>query len=225
MKWEPIAAMVAVLLLGLWLATGPGRLVGIPDKREGAELHDLRLGPTRGVVELLRTTPDDESTYTWRLLYRDGTAIGPMTHDEFANHIGTPVRNEIVQTGVNPVFQLFNITSWGGLVWVAIGLGGQVAFFGRMAVQWIVSEKEKKSVVPPVFWYLSLFGGVTLFTYFIWSQDFVGVLGQSTGVVIYARNIRLLYKQRRRARKDAERAALRASQTVESSDPGETERM
>ena len=46
-----------------------------------------------------------------------------------------------------------------------------------------------------------------LFTYFVWRQDFVGVLGQSTGVVIYARNIRLMYKQKRRARRDAERAA------------------
>ncbi|MEM1422388.1 MAG: lipid-A-disaccharide synthase N-terminal domain-containing protein [Planctomycetota bacterium] len=210
MKWEPIAAMLAVLLLGLWLATGPGRLAGLPEPRAGAELHDRRLGPTRGVVELLRETPDDASTYTWRLLYRDGTAIGPMTHDVFAERIGAPVRDEIVQTGVNPLFQLFNITSWGGLAWVAIGLGGQVAFFGRMAVQWIVSEKEKRSVVPPVFWYLSLFGGVTLFTYFIWRQDFVGVLGQSTGVVIYARNIRLLNKQRRRDRRDAERVARKA---------------
>jgi lipid-A-disaccharide synthase-like uncharacterized protein len=35
--------------------------------------------------------------------------------------------------------------------------------------------------------------------YFIWRLDLVGVLGQSSGIVIYARNIRLLYKQRKNA--------------------------
>jgi lipid-A-disaccharide synthase-like uncharacterized protein len=47
-------------------------------------------------------------------------------------------------------------------------------------------------------------GGVFLFTYFVWRQDFVGVLGQSTGIVIYARNLRLISKQRRRAERDAQ---------------------
>lgn len=212
MKWEPVAAMVLVFLLGVWLATGPGNRVGLPEFREGAEAHDLRVGPARGVVELVREDPEDVSTFTWRLLYRDGSSIGPLTHDEIGARIGAAARDAIVRTGVNPLFRVFNITGWPGLVWVSIGLAGQVAFFGRMAVQWIVSEKEKRSVVPPMFWYLSLFGGVTLFTYFAWRQDFVGVLGQSTGVVIYARNIRLLYKQRRRDRRDAEKAERKTQQ-------------
>lgn len=209
MKWEPIAAMIAVLVLGYWLTSGPLRTIGIPDTRENAEVHELRLGPTRGVIELVREDPDDDSTFSWRMLYRDGTTIGPLDHSEIAERIGTPARDEIVRIGVHPlfpVFRYFNITSVAGLAWVALGLIGQAAFFGRMAVQWVVSEKEKRSVVPPLFWYLSLFGGVVLFTYFVWRQDIVGVLGQSTGVVIYARNIRLLYKQRKRDRKDAARA-------------------
>ena len=45
-------------------------------------------------------------------------------------------------------------------------------------------------------------GGVMLFSYFVWRQDFVGVLGQSTGIVIYARNLRLIYKHRRRLREE-----------------------
>ena len=135
------------------------------------------------------------------MLYRDGTVIGPLSHAEFGEQVGAIARDDIVRTGVNPVFRAFNITGWYGLLWVAIGLGGQVAFFGRMAVQWIVSEKEQRSVVPPIFWYLSLFGGVALFAYFAWRQDLVGVLGQSTGVVIYARNIRLMRKERRRSTK------------------------
>jgi lipid-A-disaccharide synthase-like uncharacterized protein len=84
-------------------------------------------------------------------------------------------------------------------VWVGVGLLGQLAFSGRMIVQWIASEKRGSSVVPAAFWYMSLGGGLLLALYFIWRLDLVGVLGQSTGIVIYARNIRLLYKQRKNA--------------------------
>ncbi|MEL7472603.1 MAG: lipid-A-disaccharide synthase N-terminal domain-containing protein, partial [Planctomycetota bacterium] len=77
--------------------------------------------------------------------------------------------------------------------------------------QWVVSEKKRQSVVPEAFWWLSLVGGAALFTYFVWRRDIVGVLGQSTGVVIYARNLRLIHKQRRRER----RAALEAERSAE----------
>ncbi len=92
----------------------------------------------------------------------------------------------------------FNISSWLNFTWVAVGLIGQSAFFGRMFVQWVVSEKKGRSEVPVLFWWFSLIGGVCLFTYFVWRVDVVGVLGQSTGVVIYARNLRLIHKQRKR---------------------------
>ena len=81
---------------------------------------------------------------------------------------------------------------------------GQCAFFGRMMVQWVVSEKKRESVVPSAFWWMSLIGGVCLFSYFVWRVDFIGVLGQSTGVVIYARNIRLIHKQKRRLARSAD---------------------
>jgi lipid-A-disaccharide synthase-like uncharacterized protein len=67
-----------------------------------------------------------------------------------------------------------------------------------MFVQWIVSEKNRRSEVPVLFWWFSLFGGICLFAYFVWRVDIVGVLGQSTGVVIYARNLRLIHKTRER---------------------------
>ncbi|MAY73785.1 MAG: hypothetical protein CMJ31_03500 [Phycisphaerae bacterium] len=88
-------------------------------------------------------------------------------------------------------------------MWVAVGLLGQAAFFGRMLAQWIMSEKRGESIVPEAFWWLSLIGGVSLFTYFVWRVDIVGVLGQSTGIVIYARNLRLIRKQRRRQARQA----------------------
>ncbi|MBK7404042.1 MAG: lipid-A-disaccharide synthase N-terminal domain-containing protein [Phycisphaerales bacterium] len=102
----------------------------------------------------------------------------------------------------------FNITSWFNFGWVLLGLAGQGCFFGRMFAQWVKSEKERQSVVPAIFWWLSFFGGLFLFSYFVWRVDFVGVLGQSTGIVIYARNLRLIHKQNRRlARQAAQRDA------------------
>ena len=59
----------------------------------------------------------------------------------------------------------------------------------RMAVQWIMSERERRSVVPTAFWWLSAAGGVMLFVYFCWRKDIVGVLGQSIGLLVYARNL------------------------------------
>jgi len=92
------------------------------------------------------------------------------------------------------VFRTLNITSPIGFAWVAMGLLGQVLFTGRMIVQWLASEKEKKSVVPVSFWWMSLIGASMLILYFIWRKDIVGVLGQATGWGIYVRNLVLIHR-------------------------------
>ncbi|MEZ6191190.1 MAG: lipid-A-disaccharide synthase N-terminal domain-containing protein [Phycisphaerales bacterium] len=91
-------------------------------------------------------------------------------------------------------FRLLNISTPVGIAWVTLGLLGQVLFTGRMVVQWLVSEKEKQSVVPPSFWWMSLIGASMLITYFIWRKDIVGFLGQGTGWLIYLRNIWMIYR-------------------------------
>jgi lipid-A-disaccharide synthase-like uncharacterized protein len=91
---------------------------------------------------------------------------------------------------------IFNITSPVGFAWVALGLGGQLLFTGRMVVQWIVSEKSRRSVVPVSFWWMSLAGATMLLVYFIWRRDIVGILGQSTGWIIYVRNLILIHRSR-----------------------------
>ena len=96
------------------------------------------------------------------------------------------------------LYRVFDITSWTGILWVAFGLGGQVLFTGRMLIQWIASEKRKQSVIPVAFWWMSLTGATMLMMYFIWRVDIVGVLGQSTGWFIYARNLALIYRPRHR---------------------------
>jgi len=92
--------------------------------------------------------------------------------------------------------KLLNITSPAGMVWVSIGLLGQLIFTGRMLVQWMASEKEKRSVVPVAFWWMSLGGAVMLVVYFVWRRDIVGVVGQGTGLFIYVRNLMLIRRSR-----------------------------
>lgn len=91
-----------------------------------------------------------------------------------------------------PLFRLLNIASPTGIAWVGLGLLGQALFTGRMLVQWLVSERARRSVVPPAFWWLSLGGATMLLVYFAWRKDIVGLLGQGTGFLIYARNLWLL---------------------------------
>ncbi len=74
-------------------------------------------------------------------------------------------------------------------LWITLGLLGQALFFSRFLVQWIASERLKESVVPTAFWYFSLGGGAILLTYAIHRGDPVFILGQSTGILIYLRNL------------------------------------
>jgi lipid-A-disaccharide synthase-like uncharacterized protein len=83
------------------------------------------------------------------------------------------------------------------LLWLGIGLFGQGLFFMRFFVQWLVSEKQGRSVIPTAFWYFSLLGGITLLSYAIWRRDPVFILGQSTGLFIYLRNIYFIGREKR----------------------------
>ncbi|MEL6584833.1 MAG: lipid-A-disaccharide synthase N-terminal domain-containing protein [Pseudomonadota bacterium] len=75
-------------------------------------------------------------------------------------------------------------------IWLAIfGLGAQAIFMSRFLVQWISSERAKKSVMPVAFWWLSITGAAMLLTYGILRQDIVIILGQSFGFLVYARNL------------------------------------
>jgi len=79
--------------------------------------------------------------------------------------------------------------------WLILGFLAQFFFFLRFFVQWIISEKKKKSVVPLAFWYLSLLGGSLLLIYSLHRKDPVFILGQAMGIVIYTRNLILIKRE------------------------------
>ncbi|MBU4376935.1 MAG: lipid-A-disaccharide synthase N-terminal domain-containing protein [Candidatus Omnitrophica bacterium] len=80
--------------------------------------------------------------------------------------------------------------------WVIFGLLGQVCFSLRFIIQWIQSERHRKSIIPVSFWYFSLFGGLILFIYAIYRQDIVFTLGQGAGLIVYARNLVLIARHK-----------------------------
>ncbi len=82
-------------------------------------------------------------------------------------------------------------------VWLAVGFIGQGLFSARFLVQWLTSERVRKSVIPVAFWYFSLAGGVTLLAYAIWRQDPVFIVGQGAGLIIYARNLYFIWREKR----------------------------
>jgi lipid-A-disaccharide synthase-like uncharacterized protein len=205
MKPGPVLAMIALIFVGMWLVLQPTLSKADYD-------YLIRIG----AVELRAERTENGYRFV------EPSSLASSTDELSADEFMGLIDRQREEWESRPAFErtllgFFNITSWFNFAWVAVGLGGQIAFFGRMMIQWVTSEKKRESVVPELFWWLSLIGGVCLFTYFVWRVDFVGVLGQSTGVVIYARNLRLIQKQRRR------NARAAASPDPAQTDPAQTD--
>ncbi|MEM6386333.1 MAG: lipid-A-disaccharide synthase N-terminal domain-containing protein [Pseudomonadota bacterium] len=100
---------------------------------------------------------------------------------------------------IESLLEYFNITSTRDLIWLTIGIVAQLSFSARFLIQWISSEKARKSVMPVAFWWFSICGGILLLAYGIYRGEPVIILGQSFGVVVYARNLWLIHVERRQA--------------------------
>ncbi len=99
----------------------------------------------------------------------------------------------------NWLMRLLLVDSWGGVALAVYGLLAQAVFMSRMLVQWIASERAKRSVVPVAFWWLSLSGAVMLLVYGVLRQDIVIILAQAFGFIVYARNLTLIARERKAA--------------------------
>jgi lipid-A-disaccharide synthase-like uncharacterized protein len=83
------------------------------------------------------------------------------------------------------------------IIWLAVGFGAQMMFSARFLVQWIASERLRKSIIPEAFWYFSFVGGAMLLTYAIYRRDPVFIMGQTFGLIVYSRNIYFLWMHKR----------------------------
>ena len=84
-------------------------------------------------------------------------------------------------------------------IWLGLGFFAQLMFSARFLVQWLASERAGKSIVPLLFWYLSIAGSVLLLAYSIHRRDPVFILGQSMGILIYTRNLYLIRREKKMA--------------------------
>jgi lipid-A-disaccharide synthase-like uncharacterized protein len=81
--------------------------------------------------------------------------------------------------------------------WLILGFIAQGLFSARFLVQWIASERAGKSVMPIVFWYLSILGSALLLAYAIYREDPVFILGQAAGLIVYFRNLYLIRREKK----------------------------
>lgn len=84
------------------------------------------------------------------------------------------------------------------IAWILFGFIAQSLYFMRFLLQWLASERVRRSIIPDTFWYFSFAGGLMLFIYAFHHSDPVIMLGQFFGLFIYARNIYLIWLHKRR---------------------------
>ena len=73
--------------------------------------------------------------------------------------------------------------------WILLGFVAQGFFTMRFVVQWIASERARKSVMPVAFWFFSIGGGALLLVYALYRRDPVFIAGQALGLLVYIRNV------------------------------------
>src|ERR1700722_4130714 len=95
-------------------------------------------------------------------------------------------------------------------IWLLIGFVGTGLFASRFIVQWYQSEREGRSVIPVAFWYCSLLGGLVTLAYTIHLQSVPLSLGQGSGLIVYSRNLYLIFRERSLLREAANQPAANA---------------
>ena len=95
------------------------------------------------------------------------------------------------------MIQYFDVRAPWETWWLLVGVIAQATFFMRWIVQWLASERKGQSVVPTMFWWISLVGATMLLIYYLGRREPVGVLGQLTGWLIYGRNIFLIRRHKK----------------------------
>lgn len=93
---------------------------------------------------------------------------------------------------VNQFFKNEDIPLW----LLVFGSLGQIIFTLRFVYQWLYSRRKNESVLPLGFWLISLTGSLIIVAYALYRRDPVLILGQSTGLLVYSRNIYLLQRNK-----------------------------
>lgn len=132
----------------------------------------------------------------------------------YARNLRLSLRSEGAVRGASPWMPLvaglalfglitFVSLSWKSIVrfdvpwpWLVVGFAGQALWTSRFVVQWVLSERRGRSVLPPAFFWISLAGAVLLFAYAVYRVDWVMMAAFALGPIPYVRNLVLLRRER-----------------------------
>lgn len=81
--------------------------------------------------------------------------------------------------------------------WKILGWLGQGLFFARFIVQWWHSERARRTVVPELFWVLSIAGTALVAVYSATQHQWLLLAGFGTNTCIYVRNLVLQHSAER----------------------------
>jgi lipid-A-disaccharide synthase-like uncharacterized protein len=84
------------------------------------------------------------------------------------------------------------------IYWTVFGLLGNLLFSSRFLVQWLVSERRRRLIVPSLFWHLSFWGSVVSLIYALHIDKLPVILGYLFLPLLYGRNLVLLSRERGR---------------------------
>jgi lipid-A-disaccharide synthase-like uncharacterized protein len=94
---------------------------------------------------------------------------------------------------------------------VLFGFAAQFVFFLRFVVQWLESERRGRSHIPIAFWYLSVVGAVMILVYSALEKNLVFTCASLLSLVIYIRNLMLIYRRRARVQTRRQKRTLIAN--------------
>jgi len=81
-------------------------------------------------------------------------------------------------------------------IWIAVGVVGQGLFALRFLIQWAVTELRQKSVIPAIFWYISVAASILLLSSHAQRHEWLFAVGISTTLLVYLRNIYMIHRKK-----------------------------
>lgn len=84
------------------------------------------------------------------------------------------------------------LEQWRDILYYPLGVLPLVFFSSRFFIQWFQSEREQRSVVPTIFWKLSLIGNILFMLHYCIQVQFPFAIIQAANAVIAWRNLNLI---------------------------------
>ena len=81
-------------------------------------------------------------------------------------------------------------------LWIALSVTGQGLFACRFIVQWLVTEARRKSVMPVVFWYISIFAAILKGGSHIGLAEWWFAISVIVPMPVYLRNLVLIHQDK-----------------------------